>query len=570
MKSTLGFASTTAALALVASASCAAPSARLTEGAAARTFYTVTAEIALSRREPRMAALQYAAAAETVDAATLPVSEADLSLIKRAAEVAAETLQPGVVAAVAAHWIRLAPDSVEAHRAAARAALHLYHIDAAAADYRMVLARSPRGSVAEIQELQGELAGADDAFGVRQLADRLAAYFPGGGAGRRWLGSAARRAHDPKAAVRALQAARQAQQSPEQHRDLEEALWRARILSGDVEAPIEEARASMQADASVENRLEYALLLLAAHRETGALDELKALSKDSEAAPVALRLLGLIEYQNGHDDAAARYFTRLLGLGRFADDALYYLAVITERRGDAERALPLYAQVQQGENAMPAMLRAAYLLRAHGAAGAADELLDRLVEEQPQRAPEILAARARSVADGGDGARALALLDAAVGEYPDDVGLRYAKASMLEDGGRVPAAIDVLKRVLKERPDDPGAQNALGFTLADHDRQLGRARSLIERAHAAAPNNAAILDSLGWVLFRQGRDQAALPYLTAAYADDRGGDIGAHLGEVLWRSGRRADAERIWSEARAVEPENRLLKSTRERLHAGP
>ena len=50
--------------------------------------------------------------------------------------------------------------------------------------------------------------------------------------------------------------------------------------------------------------------------------------------------------------------------------------------------------------------------------------------------------------------------------------------------------------------------NALGYTLADHSRDLARARKLIERAHAAAPKNAAILDSLGWVLFRQGRTRA--------------------------------------------------------------
>ncbi len=567
--STIEFAGTTAALAVFASVACAAPSVRPTEDAAARTFYTVTAEIALSRHELRVAALQYGAAAQTVDAAARPVSEAQLSLLRRAAEVAAATLQPSVAAAVTARWIRVAPDSCEAHRAAGRAELHLYRIEEAAADYRVALARSPDGAEAGMRELGTEIAAADDVFGARQLADRLAAYFPASAAAARVQGFAALRADDPKAAVRALEAARQAEAPGERRREIEEALWRARILSGDVDAPIEEARTRMQTDPSLENRLEYALLLLAARREAAALEELRGLSTDSEAAPVALRLLGLIEFQDGHDEAASRYFTQLLGLGRFTDDALYYLAVITERRGDAERALPLYAQVQSGENAMSAMLRAANLLRRQGAGGAADQLLDRLAQDQPEQAPEILAARARSIADGGDPAGALALLEDAIEEYPDNVGLRYAQASMLEERGRVSAAIDVLKRVLKARPDDPGAQNALGFTLADHDLKLARARSLIERAHLAAPNNAAILDSLGWVLYRQGRGQAALPYLTTAYADDRGGDIAAHLGEVLWRAGRHADAEHIWSEARAVDPDNRLLKATRARLHAG-
>jgi tetratricopeptide (TPR) repeat protein len=89
---------------------------------------------------------------------------------------------------------------------------------------------------------------------------------------------------------------------------------------------------------------------------------------------------------------------------------------------------------------------------------------------------------------------------------------------------------------------------------------------LIERAHSAAPKNAAILDSLGWVLFRQGHDVLSLPYLRAAYSDDRGGDIAAHLGEVLWRGGSHDEALRVWSEASRIDADNKLLKSTRRRL----
>jgi Tfp pilus assembly protein PilF len=121
---------------------------------------------------------------------------------------------------------------------------------------------------------------------------------------------------------------------------------------------------------------------------------------------------------------------------------------------------------------------------------------------------------------------------------------------------------------LKTRPNDPAALNALGFTLADHGKELSRARKLIERAHAAAPRNAAILDSLGWVLYRQGRTAEGLPYLTAAYADDHDGDIAAHLGEVLWRLGKPDEARRIWDEASAFDADNQLLKSTRQRLNA--
>ena len=61
-----------------------------------------------------------------------------------------------------------------------------------------------------------------------------------------------------------------------------------------------------------------------------------------------------------------------------------------------------------------------------------------------------------------------------------------------------------------------------------------------------------------------------MPYLVAAYADDRGADIGAHYGEVLWRLGRRTEADKVWDEAGVSDNDNRVLNATRRRLHAAP
>jgi len=148
--------------------------------------------------------------------------------------------------------------------------------------------------------------------------------------------------------------------------------------------------------------------------------------------------------------------------------------------------------------------------------------------------------------------------------------LRYARASVEEDAGHVDAAVRELQALVKARPADPEAMNALGYTLADHSRRLGYARRLIMRALAAAPEDAAMRDSLGWVLYRQGRPAEALRLLSAAFAAEPGGDIGAHCGEVLWQLGRQAEAERVFAKAAEIDPSNPLLKSTRERLRAAP
>jgi tetratricopeptide (TPR) repeat protein len=497
----------------------------------------------------------------------------------RASEVTSECLQPSLTAAIAARWLSLDPHSLDAHRTAARAALALARIDESAAQFRIVLVSSPRGADAELGDLETELAASDNVFGARQLADQLAASFANSPAALRMQGFAALRADDPAAAAadfsRALAltpsaTSGDAKQSAEARRELEQGLWRARILAGDSQAPLSEAQALAQSDPSPANVLDYALLLLAAQQSAAAITQLEALAGDADSQPVALRLLGLIEFQQNHLDAASRHFTELLTTGKFIDDSFYYLGLIAERHAEPEKALRLYAQVQTGDNGVAALLRASAILQTHGAVAAAQDILDHLVRDEPAHAPEVLAAQAKMYSDTGDAGAALAMLDRGRLQYPDSVDLRYAIASTEEQAGRVRVALKELKDVVRLRPDDPAALNAYGYTLADHNLELGRARAFIERAYAAAPRNAAILDSLGWVLYRQGHPEQALPYLVAAYADDRGGDIGAHYGEVLWRLGHHGEADKIWDEAAGIDQDSRLLNATRQRLHAAP
>ena len=177
--------------------------------AAPGVFYTVTGEIAANRKEPRIAALQYAAAAARTS---------DVSLLERASQVTQASLQPSLTEAVAARWIEVAPESVEAHRAAAGAALALDSVAQAAEQYRVVVETSPRGADAELADLEVEFGRTDNIFGARQTADRLAAAFPKSQAALRLQGFAAMRADDPKAAVSSFEAALALEAKPPRRR----------------------------------------------------------------------------------------------------------------------------------------------------------------------------------------------------------------------------------------------------------------------------------------------------------------------------------------------------------------
>ena len=80
------------------------------------------------------------------------------------------------------------------------------------------------------------------------------------------------------------------------------------------------------------------------------------------------------------------------------------------------------------------------------------------------------------------------------------------------------------------------------------------------------PNDAAVLDSMGWVQYRLGDQVKALEYLRRAYQANPDAEIAAHLSEVLWVSGQREEAKKIWREAQRKTPDSRQLRQLQERF----
>ena len=128
----------------------------------------------------------------------------------------------------------------------------------------------------------------------------------------------------------------------------------------------------------------------------------------------------------------------------------------------------------------------------------------------------------------------------------------------------------LFRQVIELKPDHHHAYNALGYSLADRGLRLTEARQLIEKAVSMAPDDAYIQDSLGWVEFRDGNIARALQILEAAFDKRPDAEIAAHLGEVLWVSGDRDKAMKIWREGLLLASDNETLQNTLQRLRVKP
>jgi tetratricopeptide (TPR) repeat protein len=290
-------------------------------------------------------------------------------------------------------------------------------------------------------------------------------------------------------------------------------------------------------------------LLDAAGRDQEADDELQRLLAQPESRGSAQRRLVAMALRNGDLEGAEQQLTQLMGDGNNAVAALLYFAQLAERRGDDARAIQSYRLLADTPVGLTARAAAARLLIKRGDSKSALALVDEYAAQNPDAALEAGATRASLLAEAGELAAALEGLDALDKEYPDYPDLQYTRATVLESGGRTRDSVAELERALKARPDDVQLLNALGFTLADHKQRLPHAEQLIRSALAVSPDNPAIQDSLGWVLYKRGKRAEALPILARAWQNSGDGEIAAHYGEVLWKSGDEGKARYIWQQA---------------------
>lgn len=146
----------------------------------------------------------------------------------------------------------------------------------------------------------------------------------------------------------------------------------------------------------------------------------------------------------------------------------------------------------------------------------------------------------------------------------------YTRAMLLEKVGQHAEMETALRDLIAREPSHAHAHNALGYHLADKNIRLPEALSLIEKALSLAPNDAHIIDSMGWVHFRLGNLELAEKYLRQAHAKQPDAEISTHLGEVLWMKGKTREAESYLRAAFSSDPNNEILLETLKRLGIPP
>ena len=513
------------------------------------------AEIAGQRGSVGLAAQAYADLAKRTR---------DPRIARRATEIAVFARMNNAAIEAAKVWHEAEPQSQRALQALASLLVNTGRLEEVLPYLRKLLLGASGEPGESFMQLNRTLGSAQDKAAALALVQRLVEDYPQVAQARYALAQAAANAEQQELALKEIRRAQQLKPDWEAP-----VLFEAQLLqrTSSAEALARLSRYLERNPNSREVRLSYARALVAEHRYTEARGEFQKLLANFPANTDVIYAVALLSMQLSDYGLAETNLKRLLELGyRDRASVQLYLGQIAEERKNFPEALRRYAEVSPGEQYLPAQIRYAQVLAKQGQLAEARTHLQQVRVSGNQQRVQIVLAEAQMLREASQHKEAFTLVERALEGLPDNPDLLYDYAMLAERLDRVDILESSLRKVIALRPDYAHAYNALGYTLADRNMRLREAHELVEKALKLSPEDAFIIDSMGWVHYRMGNLDEALKFLRRAFSGRADPEIAAHLGEVLWIRGERAEAERILNDAAQKHPANDTLNSTIKRL----
>ncbi len=505
------------------------------------------------------------------DADALPIYERqalqthDPNILERATSLAIITHHDRRTQTLAQIWLQVRPTSLKAESALAGALWRQGHYETAGHDLLDILHRAPDTS---FEDLVLSQQGRDDQERQRLLAtlNQLIAALPGNA--QALYARAFWYAHRGDLLRAQTDCERIMAEKPD---FLAAYLLDARLL--EMQGHLVAAVATLQRavkehpDAYIA-RQSIAALQLRLGRPLAAEEDYLQLAQDVPADGDFWLAHALLAFQNHHDARAHASLEHLLSLGEHLNDAHFYLGQLDIQSHRDAQALQHLDAVGIGPDYVAAQQSATDLRVKMGQSAQALQHLKDAAAAHPEFASDAAVMSSDILSTEGHYAEAAHLLDLRLRDDPKNPDLLYSRSMLAVELDDLPLFERDIRAVLAQNPDNPIALNALGYTLAEKTNRLDEARGYIEHALRLTPNDAAIIDSLGWVEFRQGHMQQAIAHIQKAWDMSHDDEIGAHLGELLWRQGHTTAARAIWQQSLRSAPGSRFVLDTEKRLGA--
>ncbi|QLY26683.1 tetratricopeptide repeat protein [Bdellovibrio sp. KM01] len=277
--------------------------------------------------------------------------------------------------------------------------------------------------------------------------------------------------------------------------------------------------------------------------------QLDYISSNAESTFDAELKMALILIKNKKLSLAAEKLNDLVTKFPTEDSARYYLAAVNEESGDAKNAIQNYLQIPaKSEHYGEAMVHAAFLLKGQGKIKQALSLTTKVLNENSD--PQVYIMHASLLEAKKDYATAADVLEKGLTKYSENTEMRFQQAIMLDRMGKKEPMITQLKKVLAQEPFHVQSLSYLAFSLAEMNQQLTEAEDMARRASELSPKDGYVLDTFGWVLFKQKKFSEAIKVLEKAYEYQPSASIIAeHLADAYSMQSQTEKAQQLYKKA---------------------
>jgi tetratricopeptide (TPR) repeat protein len=519
-------------------------------------YRLMVAEVAMHRGQVELAIKNYLLVAKSQDNPAIAERAVRVAVYGQNFEAATEAAQ---------RWIELAPDRIEARQIIVAIYIRQNKVEQAYQYLDGIIETSQAADEQLFFSMLTVLAREKNTAAVLTVTRRIAEKYSDRGYAQFFHGMLAAQAGQPREALEYLDESMKIEDIAGVHNARAQVLLK---LGRREEAVVSLRKAVDRKPDDQRLRLTYARLLVDVRYYEKARIEFKKLHRASPEDVELIYTLGLLSLESQLLEEAERYMLMLVEMGERPGEAQYYLGRVNEGQGRYQEAIEWYEQVHIGEYLFDAKLRIANLLGETGRFNEAHDHLQSMLKGSQSNGSlvriyltegELLRAEKRY----ND---AMDVYSTALNIVPGNTDLLYARALAAEKIGRIDILEEDLKIILVTEPNNAHALNALGFTLADQTDRYEEAYDYLKRAIEIMPDDAAIIDSYGWVNYRLGNYEEAIRLLRNALSRFNDGEIAAHLGEVLWVSGNREEAKVVWQKALKKSPDDALLQEIMDRF----
>lgn len=511
-------------------------------------FQALVGEFALQRGDTKLGSDAWADLAQRTR---------DPKVVARATEVAGFARQFDRALELSRLWLEVEPDSAKARQSQSTLLILSNRLDELAPQLVTLLEQDKANLGNNLMHLNRMLARHEDKKAVQSLVDRVAAPYDDLPEAHFAMAQAAANANDN------LRALNETEKTLQLRPDWESAaLARAQLQTRlSAQTAIDSLSTFVGANPNARDaRLALARLLITEKRYDEARRHFDRLIKDNPDNPDVIYPVAMLALQQGDMTTGRSQLEHLLTTD-FADKSTihFFLGQLDQEQKKPEAAAEHYRQVTAGQQYIAARSRLAQILLQQGKTNEARELLHNTRGGTADERTQLILAESQILREAGRHNDAYIVLDLALTAQPDNPELLYEAALTAERIGK-PEILEIhIKHLLNIKPDHAHALNALGYSLAERNTRLPEAFDLIAKALSLTPEDPFIMDSMGWVLYRQGKLAESLKTLENAYRIKADPEIAAHLGEVLWTMNRKDDARRILNDALKAHPENEVL-----------